>query len=73
MVPDTVFLEKSKLYAKKEKVNLSSKESLYYYEIYRKYFDMPFTLGKSDAACPNCSYSIPKNSHFCRMCGSYPI
>ena len=73
MIHDTVFLEKSKLYTKKEKVNLSSKESLYYYEIYRKYFDMPFTLGKSDTTCPNCSYSIPRSSHFCRMCGSYPI
>ena len=73
MIPDSVFLEKSKHYSEKEKVNLSSKESLYYYEIYRKYFDMPFALGKSDVACPNCSYSITKNSHFCRMCGSYPI
>ena len=73
MIPDTVFLEKSKHYADKEKVNLSSKESLYYYKMYRKYFDMPFALGKSNIACPNCSYSISPDSHFCRMCGSYPI
>jgi asparagine synthase (glutamine-hydrolysing) len=73
MISDPVFLEKSKHYADKEKVTLSSKESLYYYEIYRKYFDMPSALGKSDVACPNCSYSITPDSHFCRMCGSYPI
>ena len=73
MISESIFLEKSKHYADKEKVNLSSKESLYYYEIYRKYFDMPSTLGKSESSCPNCSYSITKNSHFCRMCGSYPI
>lgn len=73
LISESVFLEKSKHYTNKEKVNLTSKESLYYYEIYRKYFDMPSALGKSESSCPNCSYSIPKNSHFCRMCGSYPI
>jgi len=73
MISESVFLEKSKHYAEKEKVKLSTKESLYYYEIYRKYFDMPYVLGKSEASCPNCSYSITRNSHFCRMCGSYPI
>jgi asparagine synthase (glutamine-hydrolysing) len=73
LISESVFLEKSKHYTDKEKVNLSSKESLYYYEIYRKYFDMPSVLGKSESSCPNCSYSITRNSHFCRMCGSYPI
>ena len=72
LISDTTFLEKSKHY-EKEKVVLSSKESMYYYEIYRKYFDMPFNLGKSDKSCPNCSYSLTQDSHFCRMCGSYPI
>ena len=73
VIPDSVFLDKSKYCAEKENVKLSSKESLYYYEIYRKYFDMPSSLGKSDTVCPQCNYSLSKNSHFCRMCGSYPI
>jgi asparagine synthase (glutamine-hydrolysing) len=73
LISNPVFLEKSKCYAEKEKVLLSSKESLYYYEIYRKYFDMPFNLVKSDISCPNCSYWLMRDSNFCRMCGSYPI
>jgi asparagine synthase (glutamine-hydrolysing) len=73
LIPDSVFLEKSKYYAKKEKVVLSSKESMYYYEMYRKYFDVPSNLGKSGNKCPNCGYTINENSHFCRMCGSYPV
>ncbi|MDE1811469.1 MAG: asparagine synthase [Thaumarchaeota archaeon] len=73
VITDSVFAAKSRHCAEKEKVTLSSKESLYYYEIYRKYFDMPHTLGKSDFKCPNCNYSLKPGSHFCRMCGSFPI
>jgi len=73
LISDSIFMDKSKNYVEKENVLLTSKESLYYYEIYRKYFNKPSDLGKSDTACPNCNYSITNNSHFCRMCGSYPI
>jgi len=73
MMPDSYYEEQSKHYLEKEQVRILSKESLYYYEIYRKYFDMPYTLGRSEAKCPNCNYGISTGSHFCRMCGSYPI
>jgi asparagine synthase (glutamine-hydrolysing) len=73
MIPDSVFCTKSRHYEEKEHVRLSSKESLHYYEIYRKYFDMPNTLEKSDLKCPNCHYALNQGAHFCRMCGSYPI
>ncbi len=73
IITDSAFTAKSRQYAEKEKVVLSSKESLCYYEIYRKYFDTPHTLGKSDFKCPNCNYSLKPGSHFCRMCGSFPI
>ena len=73
LIIDSLFTEKSKYYAEKENVSLSSKESMYYYEIYRKYFSKPSDLGKSDTRCPMCDYPINHNSHFCRMCGSYPI
>jgi len=72
-MPNSVFIEKSRYYAEKENVILSSKESLYFYEVYRKYFDIPRDLGKSDVCCPQCSYPLNQNPHFCRMCGSYPI
>ncbi len=73
MITDSAFAAKSRHYAEKDKVILSSKESLHYYEIYRKYFDMPYALGRSDFKCPNCNYSLKLGSHFCRMCGSFPI
>ncbi len=73
MIPDSVFAEKTKTYAKNDKVNLASKEALHYYEIYRKYYDFPANLAQSDTMCPQCNYSIPKGAHFCRMCGSFPI
>ena len=73
LVLDSTFFEKSKNYVEKEKVRLSSKESLYYYEIYRKYYGTPYDLEESETRCPHCNYAISKDAHFCRMCGSYPI
>jgi asparagine synthase (glutamine-hydrolysing) len=73
MITVSAFAAKSRHYADKEQVVLSSKESLYYYEIYRKYFDMPHALGNSDFKCPYCNYALKPSSHFCRMCGSFPI
>jgi asparagine synthase (glutamine-hydrolysing) len=73
LIPDSVYDAKFKQYLGNDKVNLSSKESLYYYEIYRKYFDAPCNLLKSEIRCPSCNYAISVDSHFCRMCGTYPI
>jgi asparagine synthase (glutamine-hydrolysing) len=73
LISDSKFIDKSKYYVIQENVKLESKESLYYYELYRKYFDIPSNLGASDIRCPNCNYALRQKSHFCRMCGSYPI
>ncbi|TLX83539.1 MAG: asparagine synthase [Thaumarchaeota archaeon] len=73
LIPDPVFSEKIKKYVESEKVNLASKESLYYYELYRKHYDFPSHLADTKTRCPQCNYSIEKESHFCRMCGSFPI
>ncbi|MDE1726580.1 MAG: asparagine synthase [Thaumarchaeota archaeon] len=72
-ISDSVFSEKAKKYLEKEQVVLSSKEALHYYEIYRRYYDYPSKLGLSKSKCPNCNYSVEEGSHFCRMCGSFPI
>ena len=72
-IKDETFESKAKLYLEKDKVKLSSKESMYYYEIYRKYFDPPYLLGSSKHKCPDCQDVIEPDSHFCRMCGSFPI
>lgn len=73
VISDSVFSEKTKMYANNEKVTLASKEALCYYEIYRKYFDFPINLSESKNRCPHCNYSIDEGTHFCRMCGSFPI
>ncbi len=73
MISDSYYIEKSRHCQEKDQVKILSKESLYYYEMYRKYFGAPYTLGVSDLKCPNCNYSLKQGSHFCRMCGSYPI
>ena len=72
-ISDSVFKDKLLLYLETEKVRLGTKESLYYYEIYRKYYDPPAFLGVSKPRCPECNGAIPTGSHFCRMCGSFPI
>jgi asparagine synthase (glutamine-hydrolysing) len=73
LIPDSTFLEKAKKYSEEEKVSLLSKETSYYYEIYRKYYDFPANLGQSRNRCPKCNYSLEEGVHFCRMCGSFPI
>jgi len=73
LISDSVSKDKLLLYLETEKVRLGSKESLYYYEIYRKYYDPPAFLGVSKSRCPECNGVIDTGSHFCRMCGSFPI
>ncbi|MGH2611956.1 MAG: asparagine synthase-related protein [Rhabdochlamydiaceae bacterium] len=73
LIPDSVFSEKTKKYLEKEQITLLSKEALYYYEIYRGYYDYPAKLGLSKNKCPYCNYSVEEGSHFCRMCGAFPI
>lgn len=73
LIPDSVFSEKTAKYLEKEQATLLSKEALYYYEIYRRYCDYPAKLGLSKNKCPYCNYFVEKGSHFCRMCGAFPI
>lgn len=73
MVDQTEFEEKTKKYEKEEKVKILSKESLYYYELFRKYCDAPFALNDLSIRCPMCDFGMTVKSHFCRMCGSFPI
>ncbi len=73
LISDSVFKDKLLLYLETGKVRLGSKESLYYYEVYRKYYDPPAFLGVSKSRCPECNGAIKAGSHFCRMCGSFPI
>jgi len=73
VIADSVFKDKAEMYLEKEKVRLGTKESLCYYELYRKYHEPPAYLGSSKSRCPMCQAVKELASHFCRMCGSFPI
>ncbi len=73
IINDSVYQEKKKTILESDGVEIRSKESLHYYEIYRKYFDEPLKLHSSDDRCPYCQYSVGFDSRFCRMCGAFPI
>lgn len=73
IINDSVYQEKKKSILESDGVQIRSKESLHYYEIYKKYFDEPLKLHSSDDKCPYCQYSVGFDSRFCRMCGAFPI
>ena len=72
IISDEVFEAKKEEISKTDEIVLRSKESMHYYEIYRKYFGVP-TSSESNNACPYCKTLVNQNSKFCRMCGAYPI
>lgn len=63
--------------AKNEKVLIRNKEHLFYYRIYRKFFDAPFQqIGhqlKNSKRCPFCNTMFIWNGSFCKICGAYPV
>ena len=71
IVSEEQFVEKKLITEKTDGVVIKSRESMHYYEIFRKLFGVPknSTTGK---ACPYCKHSVGK-SKFCRMCGAFPI
>jgi len=73
LIPDDVFKKRVKELQETDKVLIQSKESLHYYDIYKKYCLPPYKLHSSSIKCPNCQFSVESNTKFCRMCGSYPI
>jgi len=73
LIPDGIFQEKIKQIQESDGVTIRSKESLHYYETYRKSYAPPLDLHSSDHRCPYCQFFVEQNSKFCRMCGSFPI
>jgi asparagine synthase (glutamine-hydrolysing) len=69
------FEEKKKLYLEKDDVNLSTKEQLVYYEIFREKFGKPSEVfkDKDGKQCPNCKGYVSAKTTFCKICGAYPI
>ncbi len=73
IIQDSTFDEKKKRIEKEDKVILRTKESMFYYETYRKYCDPPIKLHDSPTRCPYCQGDVKETTQFCKMCGSFPI
>ena len=72
VITDDIFNEKSKKIKEKDGVTIRTKESLHYYETYRKEFEIPDTKN-GVSLCSDCNSEITNNSKFCRMCGKFPL
>ena len=71
IITDDIFTQKKTRILEEDGVYIRTKESLHYYECFRK-LNSP-KKSNSDNKCPDCNYEINANSRFCRMCGKFPI
>jgi len=71
IVGEEKFVERKLTTEKEDNVIIRTRESMHYYEIFKKHFGSP---GDDNAknACPYCKHEV-KDSKFCRMCGAFPI
>ncbi|WP_371503605.1 asparagine synthase C-terminal domain-containing protein [Nitrosopumilus adriaticus] len=70
IINEEKYVEKKLTTEKEDEVIIRSRESMHYYEIYKKLFGVP--VKSPGNACPYCKHEV-KNSKFCRMCGAFPI
>lgn len=70
IINDDKFEEEKKNIEKTDGIIIRSKESMHYYQTYRKLYGIPSS--DADSKCPFCKHDV-KNSKFCRMCGAFPI
>ena len=66
------FVEKKLIVEKEDGVVIRSRESMHYYEIFKKLFGTPVDK-ESENNCPYCKHVVEESSKFCRMCGAFPI
>ena len=71
IITDEIFTQKKAKILEEDGVYIRTKESLHYYECFRK--SNSVKKSDSDSRCPDCNYEIGVNSRFCRMCGKFPI
>ena len=71
IITDEIFTQKKTRILEEDGVYIRTKESLHYYECFRK--SNSVKKSDSDNRCPDCNYEIEPNSRFCRMCGKFPI
>ena len=71
IITDDIFTQKKTRILEEDGVYIRTKESLHYYECFRKTNSVK--KSDSDNRCRDCNYEIAPNSRFCRMCGKFPI
>jgi len=71
IITDEIFIQKKNDILEKDGVCVRTKESLHYYECFRKINSVK--ISDSENRCPDCNYELNQNSRFCRMCGKFPI
>jgi hypothetical protein len=72
---DSEFIKKKKAVLEQDDVNITSKEQMLYYEMFRKYYGKPSEVytDKVGRQCPNCKSYMKTELGFCKVCGTYPI
>ena len=71
IINEESYVEKKLTVEKEDEVVIRSRESMYYYEIFKKKYGLPVNRN-AENSCPYCKHEV-KNSKFCRMCGAFPI
>ncbi|MBA4462574.1 MAG: asparagine synthase [Nitrosopumilaceae archaeon] len=72
MISDSKFDEKRKTIQQSHGITIRTKESMYYFDIFRKLHGIHQTVDEEINSCPYCHFNT-ENSKFCRMCGAFPI
>lgn len=71
IINEEKFVEKKLTVKKDDDVVIRTRESMYYYEIFKKLYGSPVDKD-AKTVCPYCKHKV-ENSKFCRMCGAFPI
>ncbi|MCH9659139.1 7-cyano-7-deazaguanine synthase [archaeon] len=71
IIPEEKFVEKKMTVEKNDCVVIRSRESMYYYDIFKRLFGSPVDVD-AEYRCPYCKHDVGQ-SRFCRMCGAFPI
>jgi asparagine synthase (glutamine-hydrolysing) len=71
IISEEAYVEKKLTVEKNDRVVIRSRESMYYYEIFKKLYGSPVD-DNAEYKCPYCKHEV-NNSKFCRMCGAFPI
>lgn len=72
LITDVQFDAKVSGILKEDGIQIRTKESLFYYEQYKRRFGVPPTGERGSHACPYCKFTVTE-SKFCRMCGAFPV